>query len=161
VHFVGLNSVDNDDLWYFGHVDSLQLAWLAKDVARLPSGTPVVTFNHIPLASSAQGLRPYTDEPPSAALIKVRGTTKFRHVVSNTDSILAALGQARLEIALGGHDHVAQSIAFPTTGGLLRFHQTGAIVAPSDVAGRLAPSGFTVYRVRGGKVDDGTFVPIP
>ena len=25
VHFVGLNTADNDDLWYYGHVDSTQL----------------------------------------------------------------------------------------------------------------------------------------
>jgi hypothetical protein len=28
VHFVGLNTADNEDLWYYGHVDSTQLKWL-------------------------------------------------------------------------------------------------------------------------------------
>jgi hypothetical protein len=161
VHFVGLNSVDIDDLWYYGHVDSLQLAWLAKDVGRLPAGTPVVTFNHIPLASSGIGLAGYSEDPPIPTLIRVRGRSQFRHVVSNVDSVLAALGAARLEVALGGHLHIAESVLYPTAKGPLRFHQTGAIVGPSEIAGRVAPSGFTVYHVKDGHVDDGTFVPLP
>ncbi|MBA2305103.1 MAG: hypothetical protein H0W08_21085, partial [Acidobacteria bacterium] len=47
VHFVGLDTVDIADLWYYEHVDEVQLAWLEADLARLPPGTPVVTFNHI------------------------------------------------------------------------------------------------------------------
>ncbi|MBK9410729.1 MAG: hypothetical protein IPN47_22300 [Gemmatimonadetes bacterium] len=39
VHFVALNTVDIDDTRYYGHVDSLQLAWLERDLAVVPSGT--------------------------------------------------------------------------------------------------------------------------
>lgn len=45
VHFVGLNTVDIDDQWYYGHVDSLQLAWLERDLALVPKNMPVVTFD--------------------------------------------------------------------------------------------------------------------
>lgn len=48
VHFVGLNTVDIDDQWYYGHLDSLQLTWLERDLAMVPPTMPVVTFNHIP-----------------------------------------------------------------------------------------------------------------
>src|SRR5262245_21901865 len=48
VHFVGLNTVDIDDQRYYGHVDSVQLAWLARDLALIPTTMPVVTFDHIP-----------------------------------------------------------------------------------------------------------------
>ncbi|MDH4352067.1 MAG: metallophosphoesterase, partial [Gemmatimonadota bacterium] len=64
VHFVGLNSVDIADLWYYGHVDSLQLAWLRRDLAMVPEGTPVVTFNHIPFYSVSEELGGYSDTPP-------------------------------------------------------------------------------------------------
>ncbi|MFI5310918.1 MAG: metallophosphoesterase [Gemmatimonadales bacterium] len=161
VHFIGLDSVDRDDLWYYGHVDSLQLAWLAKDVGRLPAGTPVVTFNHIPLVSSGIGLDGYTDDPPAPTLIRIRGRNQFRHVVSNVDSVLAALGTARLEIALGGHLHRAESVRYPAAKGLLRFQQAAAVVGSSQIAGRVAPSGVTLYRVKDGRVDDGTFIPLP
>ncbi|HVT37836.1 MAG TPA: metallophosphoesterase [Gemmatimonadaceae bacterium] len=161
IHFVGLNSVDHDDLWYYGHVDSLQLAWLAKDVGRLAAGTPVVTFNHIPFASAGIGLDGFTEDPPAPTLIRIRGRNQFRHVVSNVDSVLAALGAARLEIALGGHLHVAESVLYPTSKGPLRFHQTAAVVGPAQIAGRVAPSGVMLYRVKDGRVDDGMFVPLP
>ena len=54
VHFVGLNTVDIDGEWYYGHVDSLQLEWLARDIAAIPKDMPVVTFDHIPFYSSAE-----------------------------------------------------------------------------------------------------------
>ncbi|NOT10184.1 MAG: hypothetical protein HOP28_18475 [Gemmatimonadales bacterium] len=161
VHFVGVNSVDHEDLWYWGHVDSLQLAWLKRDIATLPPGTPVVTFNHIPFATTAIDLDGYTDDPPAPTLIRVRGTTKFRHMVNNTDTILAALKPARLELALGGHTHRRESIAYPADGRLIRFHQASAVIAGAEIAGVPTQSGVTVYRVRGGRVDDGTFVPLP
>ncbi|HKP27979.1 MAG TPA: metallophosphoesterase, partial [Gemmatimonadales bacterium] len=34
VHFMGLDTVDYDDLAYYGHVDSVQVEWMKKDVAR-------------------------------------------------------------------------------------------------------------------------------
>ncbi|MBK8058327.1 MAG: metallophosphoesterase [Gemmatimonadetes bacterium] len=40
VHFVALNTVDIDDTRYYGHVDSFQLAWLERDLAVVPAGTP-------------------------------------------------------------------------------------------------------------------------
>jgi hypothetical protein len=34
VHFVGLNTADISDQWYYGHVDSTQLRWLERDAWR-------------------------------------------------------------------------------------------------------------------------------
>src|SRR6185503_4343143 len=48
VHFVGLNTIDIEGESYYGHVDSLQHAWLARDLAAIPHDMPVVTFDHIP-----------------------------------------------------------------------------------------------------------------
>lgn len=53
VHFVGLNSVDFDDLSYYGHVDEVQLRWLERDLERVEAGATVVTFQHIPFFSAA------------------------------------------------------------------------------------------------------------
>jgi hypothetical protein len=46
IHFVGLNTVDNDDLWYYGHVDSTQLAWLRRDLATVPPNVQPHPFCH-------------------------------------------------------------------------------------------------------------------
>jgi hypothetical protein len=161
VHFVGLNTADHDDLWYYGHVDSLQMKWLERDLAVLPPGTPVVTFNHIPFASAVHDLDGFDEAGPAPTLIRVRGKSRYRHVVSNTDSVIQAIGHRRLAIALGGHMHRRESLAVPVDGGTIRFHQAAAVVAPAEAAGIATPSGITLYRVRNGVVDDGTFVPLP
>ena len=160
VHFVGLNTVDIDDMWYFGHVDSLQLAWLERDLALVPADMPVVTFDHIPFLTTLDGLGGYRDTPPAPSLITVKGRTVFRHTVSNAADVLAVLRKHRHVLALGGHLHAAERVAYEIEGLRTRFHLTAAVVAPSNVAGLRFPSGITLYTVRGGEIDDGRFIPL-
>jgi 3',5'-cyclic AMP phosphodiesterase CpdA len=160
VHFVGLNTVDIDDQWYYGHVDSRQLAWLERDLALVPAAMPVVTFNHIPFFSSFEALGGYTDAPPAPTLITVNGKTAFRHTVSNAAAVLAILRTHAHVLALGGHIHAGEHIAYDIDGLKTRFNQTPAIVGPGGGAGMQFASGFTVYTVRGGIIDDGRFVPL-
>lgn len=160
VHFVALNTVDIDDQWYYGHVDSLQLAWLRRDLAVVPDSVPVVTFSHIPLVSAADGVGGYTEAPPAPTIITVNGKKQFRHTASNLDAVLAAIRPHRFEIALGGHIHYREQITMQSATGPLRFFQTAAVVGDTPKSGTLLPSGITVYTVRGGRVDDGVFVPL-
>jgi hypothetical protein len=160
VHFVGLNTVDVDDLWYYGHVDSLQLAWLERDLALVPPEMPVVTFDHIPFVTTLEGLNGYSDKPPAPTLITVNGRTVFRHTVSNAAEVLAVLRKRRHVLALGGHVHAAERVEYEIDGLRTRFHQSAAIVAPSEAAGLRFPSGITLYTVRGGEIDGGRFVPL-
>jgi hypothetical protein len=160
VHFVGLNTIGVDDLWYYGQVDSVQLAWLERDLALVPPTMPVVTFNHIPFFGTGEIWNGYTDEPPAPTTIRVRGRTVFRHVVSNAADVLARLKGRRLEIALGGHYHMRESIAYEIEGMRGRFHQAAAVVGPTRTGGVTHRSGITLYRVRAGAIDDGTFIAI-
>ena len=160
VHFVGLNTVDIDDQWYYGHVDALQLAWLQRDLALVPATMPVVTFDHIPFFSSFEALGGYTDAPPAPTLITVNGKTAFRHTVSNAADVLAVLRTHNHVLALGGHIHAVEHIAYEMDGIKTRFNQTAAIVGPGGGAGIQFTSGFTVYTVRGVIIDDGRFVPL-
>jgi len=82
VHFVGLNTVDIDDQWYYGHLDSLQLAWLERDLTMVPPLMPVVTFNHIPFFSSFDGLSGYRDEPLSPPRGLPAGTVTYGELCS-------------------------------------------------------------------------------
>jgi predicted MPP superfamily phosphohydrolase len=160
VHFMGLNTVDYDDLWYYGHVDSLQLAWIKRDVARLPAGMSLVTFNHIPFVSAAQIIDGYDEESVAPTVIRVRGRAAFRHAVQNTGEVLEVIGE-RLDIALGGHMHRREFLRFETAKGLRRFAQTAAVVGPVRGEGPLGiRSGITLYRVSNRRVDDGTFIPL-
>jgi hypothetical protein len=159
IHFVGLNSVDISDLWYYGHVDSTQVEWLRQDLAALPATTSVVTFNHIPFFTAVETINGLRDGGPAPSVITVNGQTVFRHSVSNAGEILAAMKGHPYPIALGGHMHTRELLSYP--GVATRFHQSAAVIGPSDGAGLNFPSGITVYRVKSGMIDDGTFVPIP
>ena len=129
VHFVGLDTVDVDDLWYYGHVDETQLAWLEQDLSHVSAETPVVTFNHIPLFSAllgSMGYDPDSDGPGS--VIVVGGKPQYRHVVSNFADVLKKLDGKNYPLALGGHLHGREELALanvPT-----RFHETAAVVGP-------------------------------
>lgn len=160
VHFVGLNTVDIDDQSYYGHVDALQLAWLERDLAMVPKTMPVVTFDHIPFFSSFEPLGGYTDAPPAPTLITVNGKTSFRHVVSNAGAVLAVLRTHAHVLALGGHIHASEQIAYEVDGLKTRFNQTAAIVGPNAAAEMQFTSGFTLYTVRSGVIDAGRFVPL-
>ena len=160
VRFLGLNSVDNDDMSYYGHFDREQLDWVTADLGAAPADAPVVTFNHIPMATTIEGLIGLMEDPPAPSIITIGGHGQYRHVVSNTSELLQSLGAHRLEIALGGHMHVSERVLLDTTIGRVRFHQTAAVVGPQEAGGLQYPSGATLYRVSGGHVDDGTFLPL-
>jgi predicted MPP superfamily phosphohydrolase len=160
VHFVGLNTVDIDDMWYYGHVDSLQLAWLDRDLALIPPSTPVVTFDHIPFVTTLDALGGYRDTPPAPSLITVHGRTVFRHTVSNAAEVLAVLRKRHHVLALGGHLHAAERVVYEIEGQRTRFHLAAAVIGPSNPGGLRFPSGVTLYRVRGGEIDDGKFIPL-
>ena len=158
IHFVGLNSVDIDDMSYYGHVDSLQLAWLVRDLAVIPATMSVVTFNHIPFYSSLESVGGYKGGPPAPSLITVRGVTAYRHTVSNAGEVLARVRPHPYPIALGGHIHMRELLRYE--GVPTRFDQAAAVVAESQGPGGAVPSGITVYRVRRSVIGDGRFVPL-
>jgi Icc protein len=48
-HFIGLVNVLNLKAGGLGSLGNDQIAWLKKDVAKLPTSTPIVVFAHVPL----------------------------------------------------------------------------------------------------------------
>lgn len=158
IHFVGLDTVDIADLWYYGHVDAAQVAWLRADLAAIPAGMPVVTFDHIPFASAADGVKGFTDEGTSPTTLRVNGRTVFRHVASNLNEVAAAIAPHPWPLALGGHIHLRESVRFGSPLST-RFEQAAAIVGGSEgvVA---AISGVTLYTVRDGAIGEGEFLPL-
>ncbi len=157
VHFVALNTVDIADLWYYGHVDSTQVEWLSRDLATVPTSVPVVTFNHIPFFTSVETVNGFMDGGPAPTAITVGGHTSFRHSVSNAGEVIARLKGHPYTLALGGHMHVREMLRFE--GSPIRFFQAAAVIGPSEGSGLTLKSGFTVYHVRSGQIDDGQFVP--
>lgn len=161
VHFVALNTEDYDDQSYYGHVDSVQVAWLKRNLALVPDSMPVVTFNHIPFFTAAEIINGYDEESVAPTIISVGGRKSFRHVVSNAGELLEILRGHRFPLALGGHVHLRETLSYALGGQNTRFEQAAAVVGPSDAGNLHFRSGLTVYRVRNGDVGAGEFVPLP
>lgn len=160
IHFIGLNSVDYHDLWYYGHIDSTQLRWLERDVSSVDKSTPIITFNHIPFFSGGMSMFEYSDEEPGSFLISIKGKKQFRHVVTNAPSVLSILKDHNYPIALGGHYHFEQKFTFEAEGQKTEFHQTGAVVGPTSDGGYNMPSGIVLYTVTNGKIIDRKFIKL-
>ncbi len=158
VHFVGLDDVDFEDLWYYGHVDSIQMKWLKNDLANVATTTPVITFNHIPFYSGGLSLEAFSETGPSRTLEREQGVLQFRHVVSNADEIVKTIKTHPYPIALAGHYHVRQIFWYETESQKTRFEQTAAVVEASRSENEVMPSGVTLYTVKDGKVDEGKFI---
>jgi len=158
VHFIGLNTLSPDDSAYYGDVDSTQMEWLKADLAHVPAKTPIVTFNHIPLFSSWTTLIGYDEDPLVATLATVNGKKRYRHTVGNVLDVLEVLRGHRYVLALGSHMHAAEHADFVTDGMQIRSDVSAALVGGQQVGPVVVPSGFRVYTVRNGHIDDGRFV---
>jgi hypothetical protein len=99
------------------------------------------------------------DDSPAPTLIRVKGKDQLRHVVSNLDEVLGAIGSRPFPLALGGHNHARERLEFGLDGRPpIRFEQTGAVVGPGGGGPLAMASGVTVYTIRNGKISEGTFV---
>ncbi len=156
VHFIGLNSLSYDDLYYYGHIDSTQLEWLKRDIALLPLSTPIVTFQHVPFFSGVLSMTPLVENGFDRTVEWEKGVLQYRHVVSNAQEVVAILSQHNYPLALAGHHHLQQK--FTMEGVQTRFEQTAAVIGPSDEGGLNHPSGVTVYHVANGVIDEGHFI---
>ena len=160
VHFIGLDDVDFEDMWYYGHVDSLQVAWLKRDLASVSATTPVITFNHIPFFSGGLSLTTYTESGPARTLEREKGVLQFRHTVSNAHELVSILNKYNYPIALSGHYHARQVFWYESEGQKIRYEQASAVVGPGEEGDIKIPSGVTVYVVKDGKFSEGQFIPL-
>jgi hypothetical protein len=161
IHFVGLDDVDFEDLWYYGHVDSIQLNWLKEDLAAVPNTMPVITFNHIPFFSGSLSMEPYTESGPSRTLEREEGKMQFRHVASNAQEIInLVLKQHPYPLALSGHNHTRQVFWYESNAHKIRFEQTAAVVEPIRTRDEVRPSGVTLYTIKDGKIEEGKFIDL-
>ena len=160
IHFIALNSVDFDDQWYYGSIDSVQREWLRKDLAMIPPASPVVTFQHIPFISGQLSISGFTETGPGRTLEREKGILKFRHVVSNAVEIIAMLRTRPFPLALAGHHHSRQLYFLETEGQQTRFEQAAAVVGPGEQGVLKMPSGVTFYEVVNGEIGESIFIKI-
>uniref|UniRef100_UPI000F9037D2 hypothetical protein n=1 Tax=Okeania hirsuta TaxID=1458930 RepID=UPI000F9037D2 len=148
LHFISIDGVDYQNLYYFGGVDSLQLDWLEKDLSLVDESKGIITFNHIPFVSpgfSFQNFDSHLFYGP--VLLKQKGKLEHRHIVYNYEEVKKRIGDRPFPLALSGHYHAVQEgsiFTYPTT-----FAQTSAISGPDSFPfqGHIVKSGFTLYEV--------------
>lgn len=105
VHFIALNNVANLRPGGMAHLGDEQLAWLTKDLAGLPSSTPIVLFAHIPLWTVYEAWGWGTDDS-AAALALLR---RFGSVTVLNGHIHQILHKVEGNVTF----HSARSTAYP------------------------------------------------
>ncbi len=161
IHFIALDAVGYQNLYYFGGVDSLQLVWLENDLKYLPSDTPIITFNHIPFISPGFSFQNFENDIfYGPQLLLQKNKLEHRHIVHNYSEVKKRIGNRPYPLALSGHYHSAQEglvIGSNTT-----FAQTSAITRPDqyDYNGFKIRSGFTLYEVKNGQIISSQFIPL-
>ena len=161
IHFIAVDGVDYQNLYYFGGVDSLQLQWLENDLKPLPATTPVITFNHIPFMSpgfSFQSFENHIFYGPQ--LLEQNGKLEHRHIIYNYPKVKKVIGSHPYPLALAGHYHAAQE-GFMKSNETI-FAQTSAITGPDQYEdnGFIIRSGFTLYELENGKIVLSQFIPL-
>jgi len=105
-HFIVLDSVrvTRDEYQYQGIIGPPQLEWLKRDLAAVPSGSPIIMVTHIPLLTSffsASKGATYAAQP--------------NRVVVNNREVLETVKDHNLILVLQGHLHVSEMIKWQNT----------------------------------------------
>ncbi len=161
IHFISIDGVDFQNLYYFGGVDSIQLDWLERDLAYVDQETPIVTFNHIPFVSPGftfQNFENHIFYGPQ--LLLQNNVLEHRHIVYNFDEVKKRIDGRPYPLALSGHYHYAQEGII--IGNETKFAQTSAITRPDQYIsnGFNVRSGFTLYEIKDGKILNSKFIPL-
>lgn len=110
-HFIMLDAIGfTESRRYYGHIDSLQLLWLAEDLAAVGTETPVIMSTHIPLVSVYPQLARGSQAPVG------RG-----YIVTNSHEVMEIIDPYNVKLVLQGHLHhleeiYARGIHFVTAG---------------------------------------------
>lgn len=161
IHFISVDAMEYQNLFYYGGIDTLQLSWLNRELAATSGNPSVITFNHIPLVSGGFSFQAFDeDDYYGPNIMRVDGKLRHRHIVADYDALRKVIGNHPYPLALSGHYHAAQSASFELSG--TQFRQTSALTRPDrftfhDFEIR---SGFTVYEVDHGAIIRSTFVPL-
>ncbi|MDT8401058.1 MAG: metallophosphoesterase [Bacteroidales bacterium] len=99
--FYILDSVDEreDGSGYYGHVDSLQIAWLKEDLANVDPSTPIAISVHIPFITIQTQLVNGSTAPNSEGL-----------VITNARDVLLLFQEHNLRLVLQGHLHFLEDL---------------------------------------------------
>jgi hypothetical protein len=138
-HFIVLDSIGiTADRFYEARMDDDQLAWLAKDLAAQPAGTPIIVITHIPLVTA---LASYTPPAPQAA---------HGNGFTNGPAAIKLFEGHHVLGVLQGHTHINEIVEWHG----VPYITSGAVCGNWWKGVRLGcVEGFTVVTVRNGKLE--------
>jgi len=140
-HFVILDSIQpTEDRMYEARIDDQQMSWLADDLKKTGSATPIIAATHVPLASAF----------PTYAPDQVRKNEKYSTLtIANSNAVLAAFENHNVLAVLQGHLHINEAIRYKG----IDFMTCGAVCGNWWHGPRMGvPEGFTIVSLRAGKL---------
>jgi 3',5'-cyclic-AMP phosphodiesterase len=149
-HFVVLDTIQpTPDRSWEARVDETQLSWLTADLAKIPTGTPVIVTAHVPLITAASEYA----APTAASGSGVAATSAISHPqlsVANAWQVIPLLEKHNTLAVLQGHTHINEVIRFRG----ISYVTSGAVCGNWWHGTRWGiPEGFTVVSLRQGKID--------
>ena len=85
---------------YEGRIDAEQIAWLSRDLASLPPGTPIVVVSHIPLATAFDSYTSPLQPAPA----------HHKNSVANAWQVIPLFAGHNVLGVLQGHTHVNETV---------------------------------------------------
>ena len=89
-----------DDRRYYGHIDSLQLEWLAEDLAGAGPEKPIIMSTHIPFVSVVPQLVNGSQEPVGKG-----------YIIINSHEVIEVIEPYNVKLVLQGHLHHLEETA--------------------------------------------------
>lgn len=138
-HFVVLDSIQStEDRSWEARIDLEQLAWLKKDLERIPTHMPVIVIVHVPLVTAAAAYGP------------PRAGKENQLSVMNAHEVLALFAGHNVLAVMQGHLHINEMVSFRG----ISFVTSGAVCGNWWHGTRWGtPEGFTVVSLRNGRMD--------
>ena len=114
-HFVVLDSIQiTPEREFDAFVDPEQIAWLKKDLAGLPTGTPIVVACHVPIVSAAPQYAPPGDKASKAAALQAL-TNLHQFLLGNAREVTDCFEGHRVIAVLQGHTHINETVFWRNT----------------------------------------------
>lgn len=140
-HFVVLDSIQptEDRLWE-ARIDDAQMKWLAEDLQKTGSGSPVIVTVHVPLVTAFS----------TFGADRIRGGDKYNTLtVANAPEVLRIFEPHNVIAVLQGHTHINEIVQYKNT----QYITGGAVCGNWWHGPRMGvPEGFTVVSLRSGKI---------
>jgi len=140
-HFIVLDSIQpTEDRKWEARIDDAQLSWLAADLKKAGSQTPVIVSIHVPLVSAFASYAPD----------RVRPNEKYNTLaVANSPDVLRAFENHNVLAVLQGHIHINEATEYKG----IQFLTSGAVCGNWWHGPRMGvPEGFTVVTLHAGKL---------